>query len=58
MARNHQYWHKRSVPGPRPWPFFGTYLQQFYKSIPETEMEWYNKYGNIYGYVFLKRVVY
>ncbi|CAF4005974.1 unnamed protein product [Rotaria magnacalcarata] len=49
LTRNHRYWEKRGVPGPRPWPFFGTYLQQFFKPFPETEMEWYNDYGKIYG---------
>ena len=54
LARNHRYWQKRGVPGPRPWPFFGTYLRQFFKPFPETEMQWYNEYGKIYGYALQK----
>ncbi|CAM4801414.1 unnamed protein product [Rotaria magnacalcarata] len=49
LTRNHKYWQKRGVPGPQPWPFFGTYLKQFFVPFLETEMQWYNQYGKIYG---------
>ncbi|CAF1150521.1 unnamed protein product [Rotaria sp. Silwood1] len=49
LTRNHRYWQKQGIPGPRPWPFFGTYLKQFFIPFLETEMQWYNQYGKIYG---------
>ncbi|CAF4612282.1 unnamed protein product, partial [Rotaria socialis] len=38
LTRNHKYWQKRGVPGPQPWPFFGTYLKQFFVPFLETEI--------------------
>ncbi|XP_054166701.1 cytochrome P450 3A14-like [Oppia nitens] len=43
------YWSKRGIRGPRPWPVVGNALSNFVKPTGLIELEWYKKFGNIYG---------
>ncbi|CAG2177168.1 unnamed protein product, partial [Oppiella nova] len=43
------YWTERNIPGPKPIPIFGNYLSFFFKDLPHLELEWYHKYGRLYG---------
>ncbi|XP_054160973.1 uncharacterized protein LOC128959051 [Oppia nitens] len=51
FTRNFDYWSKRGINGPKPIPIFGN-LWELMITRPRifTELEWYKKYGKIYGY--------
>lgn len=49
LTRRHRYWSQRGVRGPRPLPFFGTYLRQFFVPMQHLEEERFHTYGKIYG---------
>ncbi|CAG2165382.1 unnamed protein product [Oppiella nova] len=44
------YWKDRHICGPKPIPIFGTFLSTVLKVRPFVEMEWYQKYGRLYGF--------
>jgi len=48
-TRNHRYWADRGVPGPTPWPLFGTHFSQFFVPMQELETQRFEKFGKIYG---------
>ncbi|CAG2169526.1 unnamed protein product [Oppiella nova] len=43
------YWKDRHICGPKPIPIFGNLLSLSLKPRPLLELEWYKKYGKIYG---------
>lgn len=49
LTRNHTYWKSQGVQGPAPLPFFGTYLEQFWRPMQDMEEQRYRTYGKIYG---------
>ncbi|CAG2167677.1 unnamed protein product, partial [Oppiella nova] len=44
------YWKDRQISGPKPIPIFGNVLSPVLKARPFVEMEWYKKYGKLFGY--------
>ncbi|XP_066516966.1 cytochrome P450 3A30-like [Hoplias malabaricus] len=44
----HGFFKKMGIPGPRPWPFFGTFLS-YRKGFFKFDTECYKKYGKIWG---------
>ncbi|CAG2118361.1 unnamed protein product, partial [Medioppia subpectinata] len=53
--RSLNYWRDRNVSGPTPVLYFGNTLTALFKPFAYTEMEWYKKFGRIYGVYGLKR---
>ncbi|CAG2106370.1 unnamed protein product, partial [Medioppia subpectinata] len=53
LTRNFNYWSKRGVKGPKPWPIVGNILQLFTTPQPLQELNWAKRYGKIYG-IYLK----
>jgi hypothetical protein len=49
-TRNHNYWIKRGLKGPKPTIGFGNLWDRIFTPMPLLEMEWYKKYGKVYGY--------
>ncbi|CAG2172756.1 unnamed protein product [Oppiella nova] len=49
------YWKDRHISGPKPIPIFGNILTTVLKARPFVEMEWYQKYGKIYGIYLLAK---
>ncbi|CAG2119125.1 unnamed protein product, partial [Medioppia subpectinata] len=49
LTRNFQYWTKRGIKGPKPYPWVGTDLYQFFKPTHILDTQWLKTYGNIYG---------
>ncbi|CAG2179633.1 unnamed protein product, partial [Oppiella nova] len=49
LTRNHNYWNKLGVKGPKPIIGFGTVLYQFFREKSYIELDWIHKYGKIYG---------
>ena len=47
------YWQTRNIDGPTPLPIFGNFLSNFIRPKPETELQWYRKFGKIYGYILI-----
>ncbi|CAG2174542.1 unnamed protein product, partial [Oppiella nova] len=43
------YWKNRQISGPKPIPIFGNVLSPVLKPRPYVEMEWYKKYGKLFG---------
>ncbi|CAG2172267.1 unnamed protein product, partial [Oppiella nova] len=43
------YWKDRQISGPKPIPIFGNVLSPVLKARPYVEMEWYKKYGKLFG---------
>ena len=43
------YWKDRHICGPKPIPIFGNLLSLSLNTRPLLELEWYKKYGKIYG---------
>ncbi|CAG2170770.1 unnamed protein product [Oppiella nova] len=43
------YWRGRHICGPKPFPIFGNLLSLSLNPRPLVELEWYKKYGKIYG---------
>ena len=45
------YWPNRGVPrGPFPFPIVNNFFEMLWKGQPQAEMDWYKKYGKIYGF--------
>ncbi|CAG2104891.1 unnamed protein product, partial [Medioppia subpectinata] len=57
LTRDYNYWSKRGINGPKPLPIFGSLLDFFIIPQPLQEINWFKKYGKIYGYYFLKNPV-
>ena len=49
MTRTFNYWSKRGIKGPKPYPMVGNLLNQFITPKPYIELDWFKKFGNIYG---------
>ncbi|XP_054160994.1 cytochrome P450 3A21-like [Oppia nitens] len=49
FTRNFNYWKSLGINGPKPIVGFGTLLYQFLTPKPYLELEWYKKYGKLYG---------
>ncbi|CAG2117165.1 unnamed protein product, partial [Medioppia subpectinata] len=49
FTRNHNYWAKRGVNGPKPVPGFGNTLSPFLTEPVVLEKQWVQKYGKVYG---------
>ncbi|CAG2164302.1 unnamed protein product [Oppiella nova] len=49
LTRNFNYWSKRGINGPKPLIGFGNVLSQFITPRPLFELQWYKKYGKLYG---------
>ncbi|CAG2111966.1 unnamed protein product, partial [Medioppia subpectinata] len=49
FTRNHNYWAKRGVNGPKPVPGFGNTLSPFLTEPVVLEKQWVEKYGKVYG---------
>lgn len=45
----HSFWKIRNVPGPTPWPIFGTTIYYFFRPKIDVDLEWDQKYGKVYG---------
>lgn len=45
----HSFWRVRNVPGPTPWPIFGTTIYYLLRPKVDVDLEWAEKYGNVYG---------
>lgn len=43
------FWRSRGIPGPAPWPVFGTNIYYCFETKIELETKWRDKYGKIYG---------
>ncbi|CAG2178449.1 unnamed protein product, partial [Oppiella nova] len=43
------YWKNRNISGPKPIPIYGNFLSPVLKARPDVEMEWYKKYGRLFG---------
>src|SRR5687768_13098913 len=48
-TRNHDFWRRRGVPGPRPLPLLGNILDSIIYSLIDLEQIRYKKYGKFYG---------
>ncbi|XP_054166760.1 cytochrome P450 3A14-like [Oppia nitens] len=49
LLKPYNYWSKRGIRGPKPVPIVGNDLQTFISPMPLVELEWFKKYGKIYG---------
>ncbi|CAG2114850.1 unnamed protein product [Medioppia subpectinata] len=47
--RTLSYWQRRNISGPRPVPFYGNTYSLALKPGPVVELEWYKKYGKLFG---------
>ncbi|CAG2110814.1 unnamed protein product, partial [Medioppia subpectinata] len=47
--RTLSYWQRRNISGPRPVPFYGNTYSIALKPGPVVELEWYKKYGKLFG---------
>ena len=43
------YWSSRGVPGPQPWPIFGTNIYYIFINKLELDRKWRQQYGHTYG---------
>lgn len=48
-TRNFDYFKKRGIPGPKPWPFIGTFYKFFSPGVYDMHQEAKQKYGKIIG---------
>ncbi|CAG2175283.1 unnamed protein product, partial [Oppiella nova] len=46
LTQTFNYWTKRNLKGPKPYPFAGTNLYTFIKCMPLVELDWYKKTFN------------
>jgi hypothetical protein len=53
LTRDLNYWSSKGVKGPKPYPIVGNLLDSFFKPFYEVEEERLQKYGTIYGFVFI-----
>ncbi|CAG2182504.1 unnamed protein product, partial [Oppiella nova] len=49
LNKTFNYWKKLGVSGPKPYPIVGTNLYRFLKPSPKVELDWFAKYGKLYG---------
>jgi hypothetical protein len=52
LNKTFNYWKKLGVSGPKPYPIVGTNLYRFLKPGPNVELDWFTKYGKLYGYFY------
>ncbi|CAG2114949.1 unnamed protein product, partial [Medioppia subpectinata] len=48
-CRLYNYWKDRNISGPKAIPYFGNSLSLLLTAKPYIEMQWYNRYGRLYG---------
>ncbi|XP_054165014.1 cytochrome P450 3A21-like [Oppia nitens] len=48
-TRNHDYWQRLGLTGPRPLPFVGTIAYMTRTPLQELVVKWQQKYGKLYG---------
>ncbi|XP_054160060.1 cytochrome P450 3A11-like, partial [Oppia nitens] len=48
-SRALNYWKSQNISGPKPLPIFGNILSRFLRPMSTVELEWYKKYGQIFG---------
>ncbi|CAG2118343.1 unnamed protein product, partial [Medioppia subpectinata] len=49
LNRHYNYWTKRGLNGPKPYPLVGNSLSTLFKPLPSVELEYFEKYGRLYG---------
>ncbi|CAG2173213.1 unnamed protein product, partial [Oppiella nova] len=49
LTKTFNYWKKLGVSGPTPYPIVGTNLYRVLKPGPNVELDWFAKYGKLYG---------
>ncbi|KFM74679.1 Cytochrome P450 3A11, partial [Stegodyphus mimosarum] len=54
---SHSYWKKKGVPYVKPFPIFGSVLENMLKPLSEVELDRYKKYGSVYGHYEGNRAV-
>ena len=52
MKRKYTYWSSRGVPGPSPVMLLGNFWEQLRRGQVTTELDWFHKYGKVYGMYF------
>ncbi|XP_035218550.1 cytochrome P450 3A8-like [Stegodyphus dumicola] len=56
-TRSHSYWKKKDIPFVKPFPIFGSVLENMSKPLSEVELDRYKKYGLVYGHYEGNRAV-
>ncbi|CAG2113729.1 unnamed protein product, partial [Medioppia subpectinata] len=57
-CRLYNYWKDRNISGPKPILYFGNSLSLLLTAKPYIEMQWYTRYGRLYGLYYMgKRVL-
>lgn len=51
LTRKFRFWRKQGLSGPKPIPILGNSLASLFRPMPLVEIEWFNKYGRLYGWV-------